>query len=113
MAKSIFNFFQKSNNRNVVQACLDAGVRFAEVTQIKKSTYTGKIFVLTGSFKKISRMDAKSMVEKLGARVSGAVSSKTDFVLAGISAGTKLEKARNLGIPILSENEFIHMIEEK
>ncbi len=112
MAQSILIFFQKSNNRNVVQACLDAGIRFAEVTQIKKSKYSGKIFVLTGGFKKISRIDAKSRVEKLGARVSGSVSSKTDFVIAGIGAGSKLEKARNLGISILSENEFIHMMEE-
>jgi DNA ligase (NAD+) len=113
IGESIVNFFQESNNRKVVQACLDAGVQFAMVEQIQKSDYMGKTFVFTGSLEKFSREDAKFMVEKLGARASGSVSSKTDFVVAGASAGSKLEKARTLGISILTEDEFLYLMETK
>jgi DNA ligase (NAD+) len=113
MAESICNFFQESNNRKVIQACLDAGVHFSEVEQIQESEYTGKTFVFTGSLEKFNRNDAQSMVEKLGARASSSVSSKTDYVIAGASSGSKLEYARNLGISILSEDEFLRMMEEK
>ena len=113
IGESIVNFFQESNNRKVVQACLDAGVQFAIVEQIQESEYMGKTFVFTGSLDKFSREDAKVMVEKLGARASGSVSSKSNFVVAGASAGSKLEKARKLGISILTEDEFLHMMVEK
>ena len=113
MAKSILNFFQESNNIKVIHTCLDAGVQFAEVTQIQESEYTGKTFVFTGSLEKCSRQDAEFLVEKLGARASRSVSSKTDFVIAGTSAGYKLEQARELGISILSEDKFLKMMEDK
>ena len=113
MAESIYNFFQEPNNKKVVQECLDLGVKFAEMEKIQKSDYMGKSFVFTGSLEKFSRKDAQSMVEKLGARASGSVSNKTDFVVTGASAGSKLEKARELEIPILSEEKFLEMMEEK
>ena len=113
MAASILSFFQDSDNLKVIQACLDAGVQFAEVEKIQNSEYTGKTFVFTGILEKFSRKDAQFMVEKLGARTSGSVSSKTDFVIAGASAGAKLEKAHRLGIPILSEDVFLDMMREK
>ena len=113
MAESLLNFFLESNNRKVVQACLNAGVVFSEVKQFKQTNSTGKTFVFTGSLEKFSRKDAKSMVEKLGGRSNSSVSSKTDFVIAGNSSGAKLEKARKLGIPILSEDEFLQMLKEK
>ena len=81
--------------------------------QIQKSEFTGKTFVFTGNLEKFSRKEAQLMVEKLGARASGSVSSKTDFVVAGASAGSKLEKARKLGISILSEDEFLYLMEAK
>ena len=105
-------FFQEFNNRKVVQSCLDSGVWFSEVVKLNKSNYKGKTFVFTGSLEKVSREDAKSIVEKLGARASVSVSSKTDFVVAGSGAGSKLEKARELGSSILSEEEFLNLIEE-
>ena len=113
MAESLLNFFQKSNNIKVVQKCLDTGIQFSKVTQIQESKFTGNTFVFTGSLEKFSREDAKSMVEKLGARASGSVSSNTDFVIGGANAGSKLEKAQKLGIPILSEDEFLLMMKEK
>ena len=112
MAKSILNFFQESNNRKVVQACLNAGVQFAKVEKIMITEYLEKIFVFTGSLEKFNRNDSKVMVEKLGARVSGSVSSKTNFVVVGTNAGSKLKKALELGIPILSEDQFLDMMEK-
>ena len=113
MAESILKFFQESNNRKVVQACLDAGVQFEIVKQILESKFMGKTFVFTGSLKKISREDAKYMVEKLGARASASVSSKTDFLVAGTGSGSKFKIAQKLGISILSEDDFLHLMEEK
>ena len=113
MAESIVNFFTDKSNQRIVQACMDSGIQFEKVEQIQESVYTGKTFVFTGSLKKITRKDARAMVEKLGARASASVSSKTDFVIAGTSAGSKLENAQKLGIPVLSEDEFLEMMGEK
>ena len=110
MAESIIDFFKDSSNRNVIQACLDLGIKFAKVEQIQESEFTGKTFVFTGSLEKFSRKDAQSMVEKLGARASGSVSSKTDYLVAGPGAGSKLMKAEELNISIYSEDEFLELI---
>jgi len=110
MAESIVNFFQDDTNKKVIKACLQAGIQFDEVEPIQESEFTGKTFVFTGSLKKISRKDAQSMVEKLGARASGSVSSKTDYLVAGPGAGSKLMKAEELNISIYSEDEFLELI---
>lgn len=113
MAESIVKFFADTSNQRIVQACMDSGIQFEKVEKMQESVYTGKTFVFTGSLEKFTRKDARVMVEKLGARASGSVSSKTDFVIAGTSAGSKLENAQKLGIPVLSEDEFLEMMEEK
>ena len=110
MAESIIDFFKDSSNRNVIQACLDLGIKFAKVEQIQESEFTGKTFIFTGSLEKLTRQEAQSMVEKLGARASGSISSKTDFVVVGPGAGSKLKKAEELNIPIYSEDEFLELI---
>ena len=112
MAESIVNFFADTSNQNIIRSCLDSGIRFADVEQIQESQFTGKTFVFTGSLEKFTREDAKSMVEKLGARVSGSVSSKTDFLIAGPGAGSKLKKAEELNISIMTEDEFLDLIDE-
>ena len=112
MAKSIINFFHEKNNQKVIKACLNSGVYFSKVKKITKSIYTGKIFVFTGSLEEFSRNDAKEMVEKIGARASGSVSNKTDFLVAGPGAGSKLDKAKELDIPILSELKFLEMMKK-
>ena len=71
----------------------------------------GKVFVFTGSMK-MDRRDAENLVKKLGARASGSVSKKTDYVVAGENAGSKAERARELKIPILSEEEFLKLVED-
>ena len=112
MAESIVNFFSDLSNQRVVQVCMDSGIHFAEVKQIQESEFSGKTFVFTGSLEKFSREDARSMVEKLGARASGSVSSKTDFLIIGIGAGSKLKKAEELNISIMTEDEFLNMIDK-
>ena len=72
--------------------------------------FEGKTFVLTGSLEKYTRGEASNIIEKLGGKTSGTVSKKTDYVLAGEEAGSKLTKAQNLGVTIISETEFEEMI---
>ena len=110
MAESIVKFFADTSNQRIVQACINSGIQFETVAQIQESVCTGKTFVFTGSLEKFTRKDARAMVEKLGARASSSVSSKTDFVISGTSAGFKLENAKKLGIPVLSEDEFLEMM---
>ena len=96
--------------KKIIKACLQAGIQFDEVEPIQESEFTGKTFVFTGSLEKLSRKDAQSMVEKLGARASGSVSSKTDYLVAGPGAGSKLKRAEELNISIYSEHEFLELI---
>ncbi|MDP6570080.1 MAG: NAD-dependent DNA ligase LigA [Candidatus Marinimicrobia bacterium] len=110
MAESIHEFFQDEDHQKIVDACLESGIKFQEVEVATPSEFTGKTFVFTGSLEKFSRKNAQVMVEKLGARASGSVSSKTDYLVAGPGAGSKLKKAEELGITILSENEFLEKI---
>ncbi len=110
MAESIVNFFSDTSNQNIIKSCSGSGIQFADVEQIQESQFTGKIFVFTGSLEKFTRKDAQSMVEKLGARASGSVSNKTNYLVAGPGAGSKLAKAEELNIPIFSEDEFLSLI---
>ena len=90
---------------------LDAKLRKQVQIELKDiQKHTGKTFVFTGSLEKFSRKDAQSMVEKLGARASGSISSKTDYLVAGPGAGSKLMKAEELNISIYSEDEFLELI---
>ena len=72
--------------------------------------FSGKTFVLTGTLENLKRSGAKEKIEALGGKVSGSVSKKTDYVLAGSEAGSKLEKAQELGIKVISEEEFLNML---
>jgi len=110
MAQSIINFFADTSNQRVVQACMDSGIQFAKVEQIIESEFSGKTFVFSGSLEKFTRKNAQSMVEKLGARASSSISSKTDFLIAGPGAGSKLKKANKLNISIITEDEFLDLI---
>ena len=76
----------------------------------KDDRFAGKTFVLTGSLEKYTRKEAEDIIERLGGKTSGSVSKKTDYVLAGEEAGSKLTKAQSLGIQIISEEEFSQMI---
>jgi DNA ligase (NAD+) len=110
MAQSIIDFFADDNNNLIIQECVQLGVKFEEVEIIQPSSISGKTFVFTGSLEKFTRKDAKDMVERLGARASGSASSKTDYLIAGPNAGSKLIKAQKLGVTILTEEEFLQLI---
>jgi len=112
VAESVTAFFASDKNRSILAALAAAGVRPQEAEKIAGGPWSGKTFVFTGSLEQFGRKEAKELVERHGGRASGSVSKKTDYVIAGSEAGSKLEKARELGVPVLSEDEFRTMLEE-
>ena len=113
VAEGIVRFWTDGDNKNVVLSCINNGLAIAKPelstsAQILKS----KTFVLTGSLETLARSKAKEFIEKLGGYVRGSVSSKTDYLVAGSGAGSKLKKAHELGLKVLSEKEFLIMIDE-
>ena len=98
------------SNKKMVQNCLDYGVRFADVEVNLHKPFAGQTFVFTGSLQQLTRKKAKDILENLGGKASGSVSKKTDFVIAGSGAGSKLKKAADLGISILTEEEFFDKV---
>ena len=95
----------------MIQRLRDAGVNFQSLRQITDTRFAGKTFVLTGALSKFTREEAMEKIELLGGKASGSVSKKTSYVVVGENAGSKERKARELGIPILSEDEFLAMIQ--
>ena len=87
-----------------------AGVNFESRTEITDRRFEGKTFVLTGALTRFTREEAEEKIELLGGKASGSVSKKTSFVVAGENAGSKLRKANELGIPVLTEEEFLEML---
>jgi DNA ligase (NAD+) len=112
VAASVIDFFSEKHNREVIEGLRKGGIRWEE-NQGHQALAPGDIrtFVLTGSLQGLSRDEARDMIERKGHRVSGSVSKKTAFVVAGEDAGSKLERARELGIPILTESEFRSLIQ--
>jgi len=107
VAESVMAFFKEPINRELVERLRTAGLRFTyQSTRPKEGPLSGKTFVLTGSLPSLSREAAKELIERAGGKVSGSVSKKTDFVVAGDDAGTKLAKARELEIRILTEDDL-------
>ena len=113
-ANSIYNFFHQEQTIDLIQKLKQAKVNMKKIKEEEvEQVLQGKNFVLTGSLEKYSRKEASDIIEKLGGKTSGSVSKKTDYVLAGEDAGSKLEKAKELGIAILTEEEFEQMIKEE
>ena len=107
MAEAVTAFFGDARNVAMVDALL-AQVTTVPMQEAKRdSPVAGKTLVFTGSLEKMSRDEAKARAEALGAKVAGSVSKKTDLVVAGPGAGSKLEKARELGVAVISEDEWI------
>lgn len=116
MAESIVDFFKEDKNIKVLEKLELAGINFQikEENQSEKSTvFSEKTFVLTGTLSKYTRNEAKEIIESLGGKVSSSVSKKTSYLLAGEEAGSKLKKAEDLGVTILSEDDFEVLINEK
>jgi DNA ligase (NAD+) len=110
MAHAIRAFFQEPRNRESIEALLKAGVHPAPPEAVESGAFQGRTVVLTGTLEKLTREQAKEEVERRGGRVSNSVSRKTDFVVAGEEAGSKLKKAQELGVKILNEATFIGML---
>ena len=110
-AESIYNFFKQEQSIDLINKLKQAGVNMTLKQELgTDNRFEGKVFVLTGSLEKYSRDEASQVVEKLGGKTSSSVSKKTDYVLAGEDAGSKLKKAQELGVKIITEIEFDKMI---
>lgn len=110
-AESIYNFFKQGQSIDLINKLKQAGVNMTLKQELgTDNRFEGKVFVLTGSLEKYSRDEASQVIEKLGGKTSSSVSKKTDYVLAGEDAGSKLKKAQELGVKIISEIEFDKMI---
>ena len=112
VAQHIVAFFRQKHNQEVLQALLDTGIHWPEIKAKEQQAQPleGKIFVLTGTLTQMDRNEAKQALQALGAKVSGSVSLKTDYVVAGEAAGSKLTKAQELGITILDEAELVNLL---
>jgi DNA ligase (NAD+) len=105
VAESIRDFFAEQRNRHLIDNLRAAGLQFTAPKVAKKQgPLTGKTFVITGTLPTLSREEAKAKIEAAGGKVSGAVSAKTNYLLAGEEAGSKLEKAKSLNVPVVDED---------
>jgi len=110
-ANTIYEFFRQDQTIDLINKLKQANVNMkAEIQENEDEKFAGKTFVLTGSLEHYSREEASEIIEKMGGKTSSSVSKKTDYVLAGEDAGSKLKKAQELGITIISEEEFITML---
>ena len=111
-ARSLVDWLHSPQAEHLIAALKEAGVNMTSAVQIAGDKLAGKTFVLTGTLQQFSRAEAGERIEALGGKVSSSVSKKTSYVVAGEEAGSKLTKAQSLGIPVLSEAEFLALLEE-
>jgi DNA ligase (NAD+) len=113
LAESIYRFFQESHNQRLIARLRAAGLTLksaAAETPKMKQVFAGQTFVLTGTLEGLSREEATELIQQRGGRVTSSVSKKTNYVLAGADPGSKLDKARQLGVPVVDEQEFRKML---
>jgi len=112
VAKHIASFFAQTHNLEVINNLRSAGVTWPEAEPVAEDELllAGKVYVLTGTLEQMGRSEAKAHLQELGAKVSGSVSKKTDCVVAGAAAGSKLKKAEDLGIDVLTEQQFVDFL---
>ncbi|NBP46858.1 MAG: NAD-dependent DNA ligase LigA [Burkholderiaceae bacterium] len=110
VANSIISFMSESHNREVIEQLLASGIEFQVEERIAGVDLSGKTFVLTGTLPTMSRDQAKALLEAAGAKVAGSVSQKTSYIVAGTDAGSKLEKATELGISVLDEDALMKLL---
>lgn len=109
-AESICEWFAQPQSRHMVRRLKEAGVNFESKRVVTDTRFAGKTIVLTGALSRFTREEATEKIELFGGKASGSVSKKTSFVVAGENAGSKERKARELGIPVLTEDEFLEML---
>ncbi len=110
VAESVIAFFRQKENLKLVEALFENGVKIQKVQEAKDNKFEGKTFVFTGTLEKMTRDEAQDLARSLGGEISGSVSKNTTYVVAGESAGSKLDKARALGVEVLTEEEFLKLI---
>ena len=110
-AQSIYEWFRQDQSQHLIRRLREAGLNFESKRVITDTRLAGKTVVLTGTLSRFTREEATEKIELLGGKASGSVSRKTSFVVAGENAGSKERKARELGIPVLTEDEFLEMIQ--
>lgn len=111
MAQSVLEFFAKEGTADLVHRLADCGVNMQWKGEPKGDKLAGKTLVVTGTLETLSRSEAETLIVKNGGKASGSVSKKTSYVVAGAAAGSKLTKAQALGVPVLTEQEFLAMLE--
>jgi DNA ligase (NAD+) len=113
MAQSVYDYFHLEGTKHLICELKELGVKMTPLQpKAKEGRFIGKTFVLTGTLPTMSRKEASALIEKNGGKTSSSVSKKTDYVLAGEDAGSKLTKAQSLGVTVISEEELLNMIEE-
>lgn len=112
VAESVVNFLKQEENRKTIDRILASGVRILQETVQHQGDLEGKVFVLTGTLQTLTRGDARGIIERAGGKVSGSVSRNTDYLVVGISPGSKLNKAKDLGVEIIDETTFRKMTME-
>ncbi len=110
-AQSIYEWFSQEQSQHMIQRLREAGVNFESKRVLSDARFAGKTFVLTGALSKFTREEATEKIELFGGKAAGSVSRKTSYVVVGENAGSKERKAKELGIPILSEDDFLSMIQ--
>jgi DNA ligase (NAD+) len=110
ISRSILDFFARPANRELIEHLKAAGVRMTAEKKQRTTELAGLTLVLTGTMPNLSREDAKARIEAAGGKVSGSVSKKTNYVVAGDEAGSKLDKARELGVPVLDEAGLLNLL---
>jgi DNA ligase (NAD+) len=111
ISQAIIEFFAIESNKHLIKSLEDSGVYMKAEKKRRSAQLTGLTFVLTGTLPTLSREDAKARIEGAGGKVSGSVSKKTNYVVAGEEAGSKLEKARDLNIPVIDEDGLLTLLE--
>ena len=111
-ARNIVEWLSSEQSKHLIDSLRSHGVNMASFSEPVGDKLAGKTFVLTGTLEQFTRDEASEMIEKLGGKVSGSVSKKTSYVVAGDAAGSKLKKANELGVPVLSEEDFLQLIQE-
>jgi DNA ligase (NAD+) len=115
VAASVHRFFEQPHNREVIEALRQRGVHWPVMKRAaaaQDSPFSGKTWVLTGTLSAMTREEAQEKIQALGGKVSGSVSKKTDYVIAGADAGSKLRKAQELGVTVLGEPEFVDLLKK-
>src|SRR5262249_54960181 len=116
LAESVYNYCQSTSGKKTFEELQALGVKLTEDPKAKPAggaDLTGKTFVVTGTLDRYSRDEIEGLIKKLGGKATGSVSKNTDYLVAGENAGSKLAKARQLGVPVLTEDEFDKLIGSK